>query len=149
MSLEENIMQQMKQAMKSKDVIALESLRAVKSVLLLEKSSRSNAEVNAEKEIEILQRLVKQRKESAKMFRDQDRKDLAEKEEKQAEVIMSFLPKQLSKEELEQKIALIVEELGASSMKDMGKVMEKASNALKGVASGNLIAETVKLLLSK
>lgn len=149
MSLEERIMQEMKLAMKAKNTIALESLRAIKSVLLLEKSNGKGTEIDTDKEIEVLQRLVKQRKESAKLFLEQNRTDLAKKEEKQAEVIMAFLPKQLSEENIELEVTKIIEKLGASSLKDMGKVMGEASTELKGKASGDLIAKAVKSLLAK
>ena len=148
MSLEQKVMQQMKEAMKSKDTIALESLRAIKSAILLEISSGTDQAMNGEKEIQLLQKLVKQRKESARQFKEQDREQLAEKETKQAEVIMTFLPKQLSREGLKQKIGEIITEMGATSMKDMGKVMGRATAELKGRAEGKLISEEVKSLLS-
>ena len=149
MSLEANIMAQMKDAMKSKNTIALEALRAVKSELLLAKTSGSNEELTEAQEIALLQKLVKQRKEAAEQFKANDRSELEEKELAQAEVIMQFLPQQLSAEELTAALKAIIEEVGATSAKDMGKVMGAASAKLAGKAEGKAISETVKALLNK
>ena len=148
MSLETQIMDQMKTAMKEKNTIALEALRAIKSELLLAKTSGSGAEFTAENEIALLQKLVKQRKEAAEQFGANNRPELEEKELKQAEVIQTFLPVQLSQEELESALKIIIEEVGASSPKDMGKVMGAASKQLAGKAEGKAISETVKALLN-
>ena len=148
MNLEANIMAQMKDAMKSKNTIALEALRAVKSELLLAKTSGSNEELSEAQEIALLQKLVKQRKEAAEQFKANDRAELEEKELAQAEVIMQFLPQQLSAEELEVALKAIIEEVGATSAKDMGKVMGAASAKLAGKAEGKAISETVKALLN-
>ena len=148
MSLEANIMVQLKDAMKSKNTIALEALRAVKSELLLAKTSGSNEELSEAQEIALLQKLVKQRKEAAEQFKANNRTELEEKELAQAEVIMQFLPQQLSAEELEAALKAIIEEVGATSAKDMGKVMGAASAKLAGKAEGKAISETVKALLN-
>lgn len=148
MSLEVNIMAQMKEAMKSKNTIALEALRAVKSELLLAKTSGNNEELSEAQEIALLQKLVKQRKEAAEQFKANNRTELEEKELAQAEVIMQFLPKQLSVEELTEALKVIIEEVGATSPKDMGKVMGVASAKLAGKAEGKAISETVKALLN-
>ena len=141
-------MEKMKEAMKSKDVVALESLRALKSAFLLEKTSGSNVQLSDADEIRIVQKLVKQRKDSAVIFAQQGRQDLAEPELAQAAVLEQFLPAQMSEEELRNAIAAIVEKTGASSMKDMGKVMGIASKELAGKADGKAISAAVKQFLS-
>lgn len=149
MSLESKIMEALKEAMKAKDTIALESLRAVKSAILLAKTEVSAGDtLSAEEEIKLLQRLVKQRKESAELYQKQGREDLATPELAQAEIIAKFLPEQLSEEAVETAIRAIVARLGASSMKDMGKVMGEANKELAGKADGKLIATVVKRVLS-
>lgn len=134
--------------MREKDRVALDSLRAVKSQILLLKTEAKGAEVSAEQEIAILQRMIKQRKDSFEQFMAQGRNDLAEVEEAQMKVIEQFLPKQLSAEELESEIRNVINEVGASSIKDLGKVMGVASKALAGKSDGKSISEMVKRLLS-
>lgn len=137
--------EEMKNAMRSKDSLRLESLRAIKSaVLLAQTSGGDSGELTDEDAIKLLQRLVKQRKDSAAIFRDQNRPDLAEPEEAQAAIIEEFLPAQMSDDELESTIGSIIEISGASGMKDMGKVMGIASKQLAGKADGKRIADTVK-----
>lgn len=148
MSLQKQVMEQMKTAMKSKDRVALESLRALKSAFLLANTSGSDVEISEEEEIKIVQKLVKQRKDSAAIFDEQGRTDLAEPEKAQAKILEQFLPKQMSEEELKGVIAEIVSKTGASSMKDMGKVMGMASKQLAGKADGKAISMVVKELLS-
>ncbi|QTV06230.1 GatB/YqeY domain-containing protein [Faecalibacter bovis] len=148
MSLEIEIMSQLKEAMKAKNTIALEALRAVKSELLLAKTSGSNEELTEAQQIALLQKLIKQRKEAAEQFKANGRVELEEKELAQAEVILQFLPKQLTPEELEAVIKEIIVEVGATSPKDMGKVMGAASAKLAGKAEGKLISEKVKELLN-
>ncbi|MBS7333668.1 MAG: GatB/YqeY domain-containing protein [Weeksellaceae bacterium] len=148
MSLEIEIMSQLKEAMKAKNTIALEALRAVKSELLLAKTSGSNEELTEAQQIALLQKLIKQRKEAAEQFKANGRVELEEKELAQAEVILQFLPKQLTPEELEAVIKEIIAEVGATSPKDMGKVMGAASAKLAGKAEGKLISEKVKELLN-
>ncbi len=149
MSLQVKVMEAMKAAMKSKDKVALESLRAIKSgILLAQTESGATEELTEETEIKLLQKLVKQRKESADVYLKQGRNDLAEPELAQAKVIEQFLPAQLSLEELKVIIAEIVKSTGASSMQDMGKVMGMASQQLAGKADGKSISTVVKELLS-
>jgi hypothetical protein len=140
-----NLTEEIKNAMRSKDTVKLESLRAIKSaVLLAETSSGSSGNISDQEAIKLLQRLVKQRKDSAAIFKEQNRLDLAEPEEAQAEVIASFLPIQLTDQELESAIATIIESSGAEGMKDMGKVMGMASKQLAGKADGKRISNIVK-----
>jgi uncharacterized protein YqeY len=148
MSIQKQVMEQMKAAMKSKDKVALESLRALKSAFLLANTSGSGVELSEEEELKIVQKLVKQRKDSASIFDEQGRSDLSEPEKAQAKVLEQFLPAQMSEEELKTVIVEIVSKTGASSMKDMGKVMGMASKQLAGKADGKAISMAVKELLS-
>jgi hypothetical protein len=148
MNLQEKIMDKMKAAMKTKDKVALESLRAIKSELLLFKTkSASSEELTKDDEIKLLQKLVKQRKDSAAIYKDQGRNDLAEPELAQVEVISQFLPVQMSDEEVKKVVTEIMKTVGATSMKDMGKVMGLASAQLAGKADGKTISTAVKQLL--
>tara|TARA_R110002051_G_scaffold323119_1_gene415731 strand:- start:8624 stop:9073 length:450 start_codon:yes stop_codon:yes gene_type:complete len=145
MSLQEKVMNEMKTAMKAKDKVALESLRAIKSALLLIQTETGSGEaISAEAEIQLVQKLVKQRKDSAAIFMAQNRQDLAEPELAQIAVIEKFLPEQLSEEEVEKVIVKTIEDLGAQGMKDMGKVMGIVSAELAGKADGKTIASLVK-----
>ena len=148
MSLENTINDAIKTAMKEKDKVALDSLRAVKSQILLLKTEAKGAEVSAEQEIAILQRMIKQRKDSFEQFVTQGRIDLAEVEEAQMKVIEKYLPAQLSPEELEAEMKKIIAEAGAETMKDLGKVMGIASKAFAGKSDGKSISEMAKKLLS-
>jgi len=149
MSLQTQIMEALKMAMKEKDTVALESLRAVKSALLLAQTeSGAKADLTETEEIKLLQKLVKQRKDSAAIFTEQGRNDLAEPEIAQANVIEQFLPKQLSEAEVEKVVVNIIAKTGASSMADMGKVMGMASSQLAGKADGKTISTIVKSKLS-
>ncbi|HJD86365.1 MAG TPA: GatB/YqeY domain-containing protein [Empedobacter falsenii] len=148
MNLETQIMAQLKEAMKAKNTVALEALRAVKSELLLAKTSGANGDLSEDQEIALLQKLVKQRKEAAEQFEANGRVELAEKELAQAEVIQQFLPVQLTDEELTAAITEIVAKVGATSPKDMGKVMGAASSQLAGKAEGKLISAKVKDILA-
>ncbi|WP_175621384.1 GatB/YqeY domain-containing protein [Chryseobacterium schmidteae] len=148
MSLELIISEAIKTAMRAKDRVALDSLRAVKSQILLLKTEALGAEVSEEQEIAILQRMIKQRKDSYEQFTAQGRNDLAEVEEAQMKVIEKFLPAQLSSEELEAEIKQIISEAGAESIKDLGKVMGIASKNLAGKSDGKSISEMAKKLLS-
>ena len=148
MSLQVQIMEEIKTAMKAKDTVALESLRAIKSELLLASTaSGSKEDLTEDDEIKLLQRLVKTRKESARIFTEQNRPDLAEPELAQVAVIEKFLPAQLSEEEVEAVIAKIIAETGASGIASMGKVMGLASAQLGGTAEGKTISAIVKKLL--
>ena len=148
MSLENTISDAIKTAMREKDKVALDALRAVKSQILLLKTEAKGAEVSAEQEIAILQRMIKQRKDSYDQFTAQNRSDLAEVESAQMKVIEKFLPAQLSAEELETEMKKIIAETGAESAKDLGKVMGIASKTLAGKSDGKSISEMAKKLLS-
>ncbi len=148
MDLESQIMSQLKEAMKAKNTIALEALRAVKSELLLAKTSGATGEFTKANEIALLQKLVKQRKEAAEQFKAYNREELEAKELAQAEVIQRFLPVQLTEEELLAALKGIIEEVGATSGKDMGKVMGVAGTQLAGKADGKAISIAVKRLLA-
>ena len=149
MSLATLIMDEIKNAMRAKDTLALESLRAVKSALLLAQTeSGAKEEISADEEIKLLQRLVKQRKDSANIYTEQGRPDLAEPELLQAAVIEKFLPAQLSEEEVATVVAKIIADNGASGMAAMGKVMGLASAELAGKTDGKTISTIVKKLLS-
>ncbi|MEI7507969.1 MAG: GatB/YqeY domain-containing protein [Flavobacterium sp.] len=148
MSLQTKIMDVMKDAMRSKDTIALEALRAIKSELLLAQTSTgSKEEISESDEIKILQKLVKMRKDSAEIFAKQNRPDLAEPELAQIAVIEQFLPVQLSEEEVETIVTKIIAETGASGIASMGKVMGLASAQIGGQAEGKTISAIVKKLL--
>jgi len=150
MGLLSNLTEEIKNAMRAKDTLKLESLRAIKSAVLLAQTATGGAgELSEEETIKLLQRLVKQRKESATIFKEQGRADLAAPEEAQAAVIASFLPEQLSEEEVAQIIIEIIDQSGAEGMKDMGKVMGMATKKLGGKAEGKLIASLVKEKLSQ
>ena len=149
MSLQTQIMDAMKTAMKAKDTVTLEALRAVKSALLLAQTESGAKEELAEgEEIKLLQKLVKQRKDSAAIYTEQGREDLAAPEIEQAAVIEKFLPAQLSEEEVEAKVKHIIEANGFSGMADMGKTMGVASKELAGSADGKTISAVVKRLLT-
>ena len=148
MSLENTISEAIKTAMREKDKVVLDALRAVKSQILLLKTEAKGAEVSAEQEIAILQRMIKQRKDSYDQFTAQNRSDLAEVESAQMKVIEKFLPAQLSAEELETEMKKIIAETGAESAKDLGKVMGIASKTLAGKSDGKSISEIAKKLLS-
>ncbi|PCH54440.1 MAG: glutamyl-tRNA amidotransferase [Flavobacteriaceae bacterium] len=149
MSLQQGLMIKLKEAMKAKDSVALESLRAVKSeILLVQTKGGALNELTKEEEIKLLQKLVKQRKDSAAIYKEQGRADLAELELAQIAVISQFLPEQMSEDELKKVIADIMNTLGATSIKDMGKVMGMASKQLAGKADGKAISTVVKQLLA-
>ena len=148
MSLSVQIMDEMKTAMRAKVTVALEALRAIKSeILLAQTATGSKEEITEADEIKILQKLVKMRKDSASIFTEQNRPDLAEPELSQIAVIEKFLPAQLSEEEVEAIIAKIIAETGASGIAAMGKVMGLASAQIGGQAEGKTISSIVKKLL--
>ncbi|MEM9918069.1 MAG: GatB/YqeY domain-containing protein [Bacteroidota bacterium] len=147
MTLEEKIAQDLKTAMKAKDQAALRGIRAIKSAILLFKTDGSGNTLDEAKEIKMLQKLVKQRKDSLDIYTKQNREDLAVKEREEIEVIERYLPEQMSEEKLEAFIKGVIEQTGASSMKDMGKVMGMASKQLAGQADGKTISAIVKRLL--
>jgi uncharacterized protein len=150
MSLEQTIMADLKVAMRTKDEKALRSLRAVKAAIIVAKTSEgAGGEISPEEEMKILQKLVKQRKDSLEIFQQQNRADLAQKEEEEIEIIEKFLPKQLSLEALKEALTKIITDIGASSMADMGKVMGTATQQLAGQADGKAINAVVRELLAK
>jgi uncharacterized protein YqeY len=141
--------QEIKQAMLARDQAKLRGLRAIKAALLLAKTEKGSAEeITDETELKILQRLVKQRKESSDIYKQQGREDLSVIEEEEIAVIIQFMPKQMGREEVEAAIANLIKESGAMSVKDMGKVMGLANKELAGKADGKLIAEIVKTQLA-
>ncbi len=148
MSLEDRIKEDLKAAMKAKDKAALRSIRAIKSAILLAKTDGSGKELNEEKEIKMLQKLVKQRRESIEIYEKEGREDLAQTEREEVEIIEQYLPEQLSEEALEAEIKKIIDAVGATSMKDMGKVMGAATKQLAGRADGKAISNKVKELLN-
>jgi len=149
MSLEQKIMGELKTAMLAKDEKALRSLRAIKAAILLAKTSEgAGGELKEDDEIKLLQKLVKQRKDSLKIYQQQNRTDLAQKESEEIEIIERFLPKQLSVDELRSEVAAIISEVGASSPADMGKVMGAATKKLAGKADGKTISALVKEMLT-
>lgn len=149
MSLQNDIMEGIKTAMKAKDTVTLESLRAVKSALLLAQTETgASGELSQENEIKLLQKLVKQRKDSASIYIEQGRQDLAQPELDQAAVIEKFLPAQLSEAEVEAVVKKIIADNNFSGMADMGKVMGMASKELAGQADGKTISTAVKKALS-
>lgn len=149
MSLQDDIMTAMKAAMKEKDQMALQALRAVKSeILLAQTETGSKEELTREQEIKILTKLVKQRKDSAAIFSEQNRADLAEPELAQAEIISQFLPAQLSEAEIEKVVEDTIKKVGAEGMKDMGKVMGIVNQELAGKADGKTISIIVKAKLA-
>jgi len=146
MSLEIQINNDIKQAMLARDKRKLEALRAIKAGLLLEKTGKdvSGGEIPESVEMKLLQKLVKQRKESATIYRDKNRIEMAEEEEYQAGIIEKYLPEQMAEEEIESIIQQIIEETGAATMKDMGRVMGMAAKQLAGKADNKLISGIVK-----
>ena len=150
MELERMINDDIKQAMLAKDTRKLEALRAIKAALLLEKTSKdhSSGEIPESVEMQLLQKLVKQRKESAKVYLGSGRDDLAKEEIYQAEIIEKYLPKQLSQEEIRIAVEQIIADVGAKDIKDIGKVMGAATKQLAGKANNKLIASLVKDILA-
>jgi len=149
MNFQDQLNSKLKSAMREKNKVALESLRAIKSAMLLLQTQSGAKETPDDNEItKLLQKLVKQRKESASIYREQGRVDLAEPEEAQISIISQFLPEQLSPEEVEKVIDEVIQLVGATTIKDMGKVMGMANKKMAGKADGKIIAEIVKKRLS-
>jgi len=150
MSLEAQVMDLMKEAMKAKDESTLRGLRAIKAEIIKVKTEPgAGGVITADGELKLLQKLVKQRKDSLEIYTQQNRADLATKESEEIAVIEKFLPKPLSEEEIKAAVAEIIASVGASSPADMGKVMGVASKQLAGKAEGKVISAVVKELLSK
>lgn len=147
MSLEAKLMTDLKAAMKSKDQAATRTIRAVKAAILLVKTDGTGKELDATGEIKLIQKLMKQRQDSLDIYNKQNRADLAVIEEEEIAVLQRYLPKQMSAEELETLLKGIISQTGASSMKDMGKVMGLASAKIAGAADGKTVSAAVKKLL--
>jgi uncharacterized protein YqeY len=148
MSLQENVNEQLKTAMKAKDTVALESLRAIKTAIMMAQTQAGAKELTLEDEIKLVQKLVKQRKDSAEIFHQQGRLDLAEPEEAQIKIIEQFLPEQLDEAAITEIVTGIIAKIGAAGMKDMGKVMGMASIEMAGKADGKTISTIVRQKLS-
>ena len=150
MSLEQKVMTDLKTAMLAKDEKSLRSLRAIKAAIILAKTSEgAGGEIGEADEIKLLQKLIKQRKDSLEIYTTQNRADLATREQEEIDVIEKFLPQQMSAEELKASLQQIISETGASSPADMGKVMGLATKKLAGKADGKTISSLVKELLSR
>ena len=150
MILEQKIMEEMKDAMKAKDEDALRGLRSIKAEIIKAKTEPgAHGEISGDTEIKMLQKMVKQRKDSLEIYQQQSRNDLAQKEQEELALIEKFLPAQMSEEELKKELQQIIAETGASSPADMGKVMGSATKKLAGRADGKAISAAVKELLAK
>ncbi|HKG69535.1 MAG TPA: GatB/YqeY domain-containing protein [Segetibacter sp.] len=150
MALEQKVMAEMKDAMKSKNEAALRGLRAIKAAIIIAKTSEgAGGELKEEDETKLLQKLVKQRRDSLEIFKKQNREDLAQKEQEEISIIERFLPKQMTAEELKSPLSELISQLGATSPADMGKVMAAATKQFAGKADGKVISAAVKELLSK
>ena len=148
-NMEKRIQADMVSAMKAKETVKLSSLRAIKAAIMLAKTAEgSTGEVNDQDIVKIIQKLVKQRKESAQQYNDAGRPELAENELAEAAVMEVYLPKQLSEAEVEEQLKVIIAEVGTSKPSDMGKVMGTATKRLAGLAEGRVISTLVKKLLS-
>jgi hypothetical protein len=148
MTIEQQIQEDMKTAMKEKNQLRLAAIRAIKAEILLAKTSGKIDEVSDADVLKIIQKMVKQRQDSIAVYKEQSRQDLVDEESAQLGFIKAYLPKQMTAEEIEAAVKQIVAETGASSIKDMGKVMKAANSALAGKAESKIIADTVKKLLS-
>ncbi len=150
MNLEEQIMAEMKDAMKAKNEAQLRGLRAIKAEIIKAKTEPgAGGVISAEKELSMLQKMMKQRKDSLEIYQQQNRSDLAQKEEEEIAIIEKFLPKQMSSDELRSELQQIISETGAASAADMGKVMGAATKKLAGRTDGKTISAMVKELLTK
>ena len=148
MNLEMTVMNQMKEAMKAKDEAALRGLRAIKAeIIRIKTAPGSTGEISPESELKLLQKMVKQRRESLELFVQQNRPDLAQKEQEELAVIEAFLPNQLTEAEIKEVVVTIIAEVGASSPADLGKVMGQATRQLAGKADGKVVASVAKELL--
>ncbi|PPK84603.1 hypothetical protein CLV84_3765 [Neolewinella xylanilytica] len=149
MSLQDRITPDLKDAMRAKDQAALRGIRAIKNAILLQKTDGSGTELDEAGEIALLQKLVKSRQESITIYEEQGREDLAAPEREEVEVISRYLPEQLSDEKLESIVQEVIAETGATSMRDMGRVMGQANARVAGRADGKQVADTVKRLLTQ
>lgn len=148
MELEKKVMDMLKEAMKAKDEASLRTLRAIKGAILLAKTEKNAGEMTPEREIQLVQKLAKQRKESFEIYQGQGMADLATKEKEELDVLEKFLPKQLSEEEVRPVIQSLIAEMGVSDIKEMGKVIGAANKKLAGQAEGALISRIVKEILT-
>ncbi|WP_299623786.1 GatB/YqeY domain-containing protein [uncultured Tenacibaculum sp.] len=148
MSVQQEVMNKMKEAMKSKDTVALTALRALKSAFMLAKTEAGAGELSSDQELKIIQKQVKQRKDSAEVFVSQNRQDLADPELAEAKVLEQFLPEALSEEAIAEVVVAVIAEVNAEGMKDMGKVMGIVSKKLAGQADGKTISTIVKQKLA-
>ncbi|WP_442267365.1 GatB/YqeY domain-containing protein [Tenacibaculum sp. ZS6-P6] len=148
MSVQQEVMNKMKEAMKSKDTVALTALRALKSAFMLANTEAGAGELSEEQELKIIQKQVKQRKDSAEVFISQNRQDLADPELAEAKVLEQFLPEALSEDEIVKVVVEVIVQVGAEGMKDMGKVMGVVSKKLAGKADGKTISTIVKQKLA-
>jgi uncharacterized protein YqeY len=148
MELEKKVMERLKEAMKSKDDAALRALRAIKAAILTAKTEKGAGEMDEAKESQLVMKLAKQRKESIDIFEKQGRADLAQTEREELEVLNTFLPKQMTEEELTPLIQKIISDLGVTDAKEMGKVMGAANKEFAGKADGGTISKIVKQLLA-
>ncbi|MFD0993451.1 GatB/YqeY domain-containing protein [Tenacibaculum geojense] len=148
MSIQNEVMSKMKEAMKAKDTVALAALRSLKSAFMLAKTETGSGDITADQELKIVQKQVKQRKDSAQVYLDQDRNDLAEPELAEAAILEQFLPEALSEDAIAKVVIAVIEESGAVGMKDMGKVMGIVSKKLAGQADGKTISTIVKAKLA-
>jgi len=148
MSLQDNVNEQLKAAMKAKDTVALESLRAIKTAIMMTQTQAGAKELTSDDEIKLVQKLVKQRKDSAEIFHQQGRLDLAAPEEAQIKIIEQFLPEQLDESAITEIVTAIIAKIGATGMQDMGKVMGMASKEMAGKADGKTISAIVRQKLS-
>ena len=150
MSLEQKVMDELKNAMRAKDEAALRTLRAIKSAIIIEKTAEgASGQIDEATETKMLQKLAKQRRDSLDIFEKQNREDLASKEREELAIIERFLPAQMSADELKAEVKAIIDQVGAKSPADMGKVMGVATKQLAGKADGKAISETVKQLLAQ
>ncbi len=150
MSLEAKVMDELKNAMRAKDEAALRTLRAIKAAIIIEKTAEgATGEITEAQEQKMLVKLAKQRRDSLDIFEKQGREDLAGKEREELAIIEKFLPKQMTAEELQAEVKAIIEQVGAKTPADMGKVMGVASKQLAGKADGKAISEMVKTLLAQ
>ena len=148
MTIEKQINEDIKSAMKARDSKKLAALRAIKAAMLLEKTKGADMEIPDEVELSIIQKLVKQRKEAAELYTNQNRPDLAEEEAYQAGIIEAYLPEQMSEEDIRARVKEIIAQTGAEGMKDMGKVMGQAAKAMQGLADNKVISGIVRSELS-
>ncbi len=149
MSILEKVNSDIKKAMLAKDKIRLTALRAAKSAFLIASTESSDKSISTEKELQIIKKLIKQRQDSAAIYKEQNREELYEQEVKEAEILLEYLPEQMAPDQIKEIVSKIINESGASSIKDMGKVMGIAAKQLSGKADNKMVSEIVKDLLTE